>query len=133
MQGASCPEKPFGTKSQVEEYITYNDKIECTRKQQWQQNDITRKGLPCTAAFAYTDYKVQGKTLKRVALKLQGTRIIHINSQAVASQCNPYKLYMQLSRYTSLSGIILLSRARERDVVSNTIPENMAKAKRRLE
>jgi hypothetical protein len=42
-------------------------------------------------------------------------------------------LYVQLSHCTSLSGIILLWRARERDVVGNTIPENMAEAERRLE
>jgi hypothetical protein len=39
---------------------------------------------------------------------------------------------VQLSRCTSLSGIILLSRARKRDVISNTIPENMVKAEKRL-
>ncbi|PVH67870.1 hypothetical protein DL98DRAFT_564766 [Cadophora sp. DSE1049] len=70
----------------------------------WQQNAVTRKGLPCTAAFACTDYK-----------------------------CDLYGLYVQLSRCTSLGGIMLLSRARERDVVGNTISENMAGAEKRLE
>jgi hypothetical protein len=32
-----------------------------------------------------------------------------------------------------MGGIMLLSRARERDVVGNTIPENMAEAEKRLE
>jgi hypothetical protein len=49
------------------------------------------------------------------------------------SQCDPYGLYVQLSRCTSLGGIMLLSRARERDVVGNTILENMAEAEQRLE
>jgi hypothetical protein len=110
-----------------------SSRIECARKRPWQQNDVTRKGLPCAAAFACTDYKVQGKTLERVALELRGTRTTHIDGQAVASQCDPYSLYVQLSHCTSLGGIMLLSRVRERDVVGNTIPENMAEAERRLE
>jgi hypothetical protein len=89
--------------------------------------------MPCTAAFACTDYKVQGRTLERVALELRGTRTTHIDGQAVASQCDPYGLYVQLSRCTSLGGIMLLSRARERDLVGNTIPEDMAEAERGLE
>ncbi|KJZ69284.1 hypothetical protein HIM_11320 [Hirsutella minnesotensis 3608] len=31
--------------------------IQSQQKRPWQQNDVTRKGLPCTAAFACTDYK----------------------------------------------------------------------------
>ena len=58
---------------------------------------------------------------------------MHIDGQAVPSQCDPYSLYVQLSRCTSLGGITLLSKARERDVVGNTIPENMAEAEKRLE
>ncbi|KAM4058160.1 PIF1-like helicase [Hirsutella rhossiliensis] len=47
-------------------------RIQCHRKRPWQQNDVSRKGLPCAAAFACTDYKVQGGTLERVALELRG-------------------------------------------------------------
>ncbi|KAF2183629.1 hypothetical protein K469DRAFT_739718 [Zopfia rhizophila CBS 207.26] len=94
---------------------------------------MDRRGLPCTAAFACTDYKVQGRTLERVALELRGTRTTNIDGQAVASQCDPYSLYVQLSRSRSLEGIILLSKARERDIIGNTIPENMAMAEKRLE
>lgn len=36
--------------------------IQCQRKRPWQQNEVSRKGLPCAAAFACTDYKVQGRT-----------------------------------------------------------------------
>lgn len=43
--------------------------IPCQRKRPWQQNDVSRRGLPCAAAFACTDYKVQGGTLERVALE----------------------------------------------------------------
>jgi hypothetical protein len=76
---------------------------------------------------------VQGRTLERVALELRGTRTTYINRQAVPSQCDPYSLYVQLSRCSSLDGVMLLSRARERDIVGNTIPENMAEAEMRLE
>ncbi|KJK73445.1 hypothetical protein H634G_11327 [Metarhizium anisopliae BRIP 53293] len=44
------------------------------RSRPWQQKDVSRKGLPCAAAFACTDYKVQGRTLERVAIELRGTR-----------------------------------------------------------
>ncbi|KAM4061627.1 PIF1 protein [Hirsutella rhossiliensis] len=47
-------------------------RIQCHRKRPWQQKEVTRKGLPCAAAFACTDYKVQGGTLERVALELRG-------------------------------------------------------------
>jgi hypothetical protein len=45
-------------------------KIECQRKWPWQQNDVTCRGLPCVAAFACTDYKVQGGTFDNIALDL---------------------------------------------------------------
>lgn len=35
--------------------------------------DVTRRGLPCAAAFTCTDYKVQSRMLDRVALELRGT------------------------------------------------------------
>ncbi|KAL8376641.1 hypothetical protein RB595_007651 [Gaeumannomyces hyphopodioides] len=108
-------------------------KIECQRKRPWQQNDVVRRGLPCAAAFACTDYKVQGRTLDRVALELRGTRTTNIDGQAVPSQCDPYSLYVQLSRCPSLDGIMLLSKARERDFVGNKVPDNMVAAEERLE
>lgn len=73
-------------------------KIECQRKRPWRQTGVSRRGLPCTAAFACTDYKVQGRTLEQVALELRGTRTTNFDGQAVASQCDPYSLYVQLSR-----------------------------------
>ncbi|KAL8284658.1 hypothetical protein RB597_008496 [Gaeumannomyces tritici] len=108
-------------------------KIECQRKRPWQQHDVSRKGLPCVAAFACTDYKVQGRTLDRVAVELRGTRTTNIGGQAVPSTCDPYSLYVQLSRCKTLDGITLLSKARERDFVGNTVPEEMAQAEQRLE
>uniref|UniRef100_A0A8H7K5F3 Uncharacterized protein n=1 Tax=Bionectria ochroleuca TaxID=29856 RepID=A0A8H7K5F3_BIOOC len=108
-------------------------RIECQRKRPWQQHDVTRKGSPCTPAFACTDYKVQGRTLNQVALELRGTRTTNIDGKVVPSQCDPYSLYVQLSRCPSLDGIILVSKARERDLVGNRIPTNMAAAEARLD
>jgi hypothetical protein len=108
-------------------------RIECQRKRPWQQTDVSRRGLPCAAAFACTDYKVQGRTLDRVALELRGTRTTNINGQAVPTQCDPYSLYVQLSRCRSLDGIMLISSARERDFVGNKVPENMVAAEERLQ
>jgi len=76
---------------------------------------------------------VQSKTLGRAALELRGTRMTVINGEAVPSQCDPYSLYVQLSRCPSLDGIMLLSRARERDIVGSTEPEAMSAAEKRLE
>uniref|UniRef100_A0A0D2Y8C6 ATP-dependent DNA helicase n=1 Tax=Fusarium oxysporum (strain Fo5176) TaxID=660025 RepID=A0A0D2Y8C6_FUSOF len=108
-------------------------KIECQRKRPWQQVDVSRRGLPCAPAFACTDYKVQGRTLDLVALELRGTRTTNIDGQAVPSQCDPYSLYVQLSRCRTLDGIMLLSRAREHDLIGNTVPAEMAQAELRLE
>lgn len=108
-------------------------KINCQRKRPWQQTDCSRKGLPCTAAFACTDYKVQGRTLERVALELRGTRTTNVNGEAVPLACDPCSLYVQLSRCPTLDGIMLLSRVRERDFVGNKAPESMATVMNRLE
>jgi hypothetical protein len=108
-------------------------RIECQRKQPWQQTDVSRRGLPCAATFACTDYKVQGRTLDRVALELRGTRTMNHDGQSVPTQCDPYGLYVQLSRCRSLDGITLISKARERDFVGNKVPENMVAAEERLE
>ncbi|XP_044720063.1 PIF1 protein [Hirsutella rhossiliensis] len=94
-------------------------------------NDVSRKGLPCTAAFACTDYKVQGRTLERVALELRGTRTSNIDGRAVSSQCDPYSLYVQLSRCPTLDGIMLVSKVRDRDLVGNRVPEEMTAAQAR--
>jgi hypothetical protein len=63
--------------------------------------------------------------------------MVLVCGQAVQSQCDPYSLYVQLSRSTSLStplqGIMLLSKVRGRNIVGNTVPENMVAAERRLE
>ncbi|KJZ68691.1 hypothetical protein HIM_11918 [Hirsutella minnesotensis 3608] len=108
-------------------------KIQCQRKRLWQHNDVSRKGLPCAAAFACTDYKVQGRTLERVALELRGTRTTKMDGMVVPSQCDPYSLYVQLSRCRTLDGIMLVSKVRERDLVGNRVPEEMTAAQARLE
>ncbi|XP_044720066.1 PIF1-like helicase domain-containing protein [Hirsutella rhossiliensis] len=70
------------------------------------------RGLPCAAAFACTDYKVQGGTLERVALELRGARMTTVEGRAVPSSCDPYSLYVQLSRCPTLDGIMLVSEVR---------------------
>ncbi|KAM4067436.1 AAA domain-containing protein [Hirsutella rhossiliensis] len=86
-------------------------RIQCHRKRPWQQKEVTRKGLPCAAAFACTDYKVQGGTLERVALELRGTRTTNVGGH----------------------GIMLISEVRERDFVGNRVPREMTAAQARLE
>jgi hypothetical protein len=76
---------------------------------------------------------VQGRTLGRVALELRGTRTTNIDGQAVPTQCDLCSLHVQLSRCPSLEGIMLLSKARERDFVGNKVPDNMVAAEERLE
>jgi hypothetical protein len=83
--------------------------------------------------FTCTDYKVQGRTLDRVALELRGTRTIKVNREVAPSQCDPYSLYVQLSRCSSLDGIMLLSKVRGRDFLGNKVPENMVAAEEWLE
>jgi hypothetical protein len=68
-----------------------------------------------------------------MVLELRGTRTTVVNGEAFPNQCDPYSLYVQLSRYPSLDGIILLSKAREWDVVGNNIPEDIAAAEKRLQ
>ncbi|KAM4061901.1 PIF1-like helicase [Hirsutella rhossiliensis] len=108
-------------------------KITAQRKRPWQRNDVSRRGLPCAAAFACTDYKVQGGTLERVALELRGARMTTVEGRAVPSSCDPYSLYVQLSRCPTLDGIMLVSEVRERDLVGNRVPEEMTAAQARLE
>ncbi|KAM4058329.1 PIF1-like helicase [Hirsutella rhossiliensis] len=91
-------------------------KIQCQRKRPWQRNDVSRKGLPCAAAFACTDYKVQGKTLERVALELRG---------------HGRRRWME--RWCPRNGIMLVSKVRDRDLVGNRVPEEMTAAQARLE
>ncbi|KAM4055528.1 PIF1 protein [Hirsutella rhossiliensis] len=108
-------------------------KITAQRKRPWQRNDVSRRGLPCAAAFACTDYKVQGGTIERVALELRGARTATVEGRAVASPCDPYSLYVQLSRCPTLDGITLVSEVRERDFIGNRVPEEMTAAQARLE
>jgi hypothetical protein len=68
-----------------------------------------------------------------VVLELRGIRTTNIDGRAVPIQCDPYSLYMQLSRCPSLDGIMLLSKARERDFVGNKMLDNMITAEKRLE
>ena len=85
------------------------------------------------AAFACTDYKVQGGTFDNIGLELRGTRVTNVNGEMVHSQCDGYSLYVQVSRGKRLEGIMLIYKARERDFIGNKIPEDMMAAEERLE
>jgi hypothetical protein len=74
-----------------------------------------------------------GENVRPVALELRGTRTTNIDGLLVPSQCDPYSLYVQLSRCRSLDGITLLSEARDRDFVGNVVPVEVAQAELRLE
>ncbi|KAJ6436948.1 retrovirus polyprotein [Purpureocillium lavendulum] len=88
-------------------------KIARQRKRPWQRTD--------------------GRSLDRVALELRGTRTTNIEGRAVPAQCDPYSLYVQLSRCRTLDGIMLASKVRERDLVGNRVPHEMTAAQSRLE
>lgn len=113
---------------------TISVKIQCLRKRPWQQNDVSRKGLPCAAGFACTDYKVQGRKLARVPLELRGTRTLKVDGRrtCVVPHGDPYSLYVQLSRCRTLDGIMLLSKVREKGLVDNRGPEELTAGQARL-
>ncbi|KAK7001750.1 PIF1-like helicase-domain-containing protein, partial [Favolaschia claudopus] len=56
---------------------------------------ITRKQLPLLPAYAFTDYKAQGKSLRRVIVDLNGARSLQ-------------SLYVMISRATSLKSVAVL-------------------------
>ncbi|KAM4063874.1 PIF1-like helicase [Hirsutella rhossiliensis] len=89
-------------------------------------------GMP-PGTILLTPMTVQGKTLERVALELRGTRTTKMDGTVVPSQCDPYGLYVQLSRCRTLDGIMLVSKVRDRDLVGNRVPEEMTAAQARLE
>lgn len=73
-----------------------------------------------------------GQNLERVALGLRGTRTTEVDGHLIPSQCDPYRLYVQLSRCRTLDGIMLVSKVRERDLVGNRVPVEMSAALDRL-
>ncbi|KAI6586949.1 hypothetical protein MCOR04_004429 [Pyricularia oryzae] len=103
-------------------------KIEPVGKRSWQTRIAYRRGLPCAAAFAYTDYKIQRRSLDRIALKFRGTLTTKVDGVPVAFTCDPYSLYVQLSRCTILGGIKLFSEVRKKDFVDNRVPQAIAEA-----
>ncbi|RKK86029.1 hypothetical protein BFJ68_g17175 [Fusarium oxysporum] len=100
-------------------------------------SDLHFVGMPAGLAVrpGVRMYELQGtgENVRRVALELRGTRTTNIDGLLVPSQCDPYSLYVQLSRCRSLDGIMLLSEARERDFVGTVVPVEMAQAELRLE
>lgn len=56
-----------------------------------------------------------------------------VDGKPVPAQCDPYSLYVQLSRCRTMDGIMLVSKVRERDLVGNRVPQEMTAAQSRLE
>ncbi|KAM4061915.1 hypothetical protein HRG_013435 [Hirsutella rhossiliensis] len=67
-------------------------------------------------------------TLERVALELRGTRTTKVDGRAVPSQCDPYSLYVQLSRCRTLDGITLVSKARLEVLSERTVEEALRRS-----
>lgn len=102
-------------------------------KRPWQTVSVKRCGLPCTPTFACTDYKVQGRTLTRAVLELRGTRTTRRGGEVMASSCDAYSLYVQLSRCRTLADLRLVSEVRREDFIDNRVPDEMLKGEERLE
>ena len=58
---------------------------------------------------------------------------MRIDGEVVPSRCDPYSLYVQLSRCESLDSMILVSKARGIDFIGNRVPEDMVIGERQLE
>jgi hypothetical protein len=69
-----------------------------------------RIGIPCTPAFAITDYKSQGKSLEQVVLGLYG--------RYRGDKCSFNSLYVQLSRCKTLNGVRLLRQLKQAEFLS---------------
>jgi hypothetical protein len=63
---------------------------------QFLSSPCRRSGLPCTPAFALTDYKSQGRDFDNVIVELIGRKIIIIGF----SKCDFISLYVQISKAT---------------------------------
>ena len=97
------------------------------------RHSLSWRGVPCAAAFACTDFKVQGQTLDNVWLDLRGTReTAEVDGSRTASKVSAESLYVQLSRARHLRGIRLLSEARPQDIEGNKVSQDMQDAMDRL-
>jgi hypothetical protein len=80
---------------------------------QFLRSSCRRSGLPCTPAFAMTDFKAQGRTFLKVMLELLGKK----TTTTGPAKCDFMSLYVQLSRATTWEGISLSREPRRIDFI----------------
>ena len=90
----------------------------------------TRTGIPCTPAFAITDYKSQGENFIQIVAELRGRRSL---PDGMPGKCDFMTLYVVLSRCTTFEGLSFMSKIRETDFLNNAVSETMKKGVERLE
>jgi ATP-dependent exoDNAse (exonuclease V) alpha subunit len=80
---------------------------------------VSRAQLPLLPAYAFTDYKAQGRSLKKVIIDLNGSRSLQ-------------SVYVMLSRATSLSSMAVLRNFNPRTIYS-TLSQDFREEFARLE
>ena len=84
-----------------------------SRAFQFLSSSCRRSGLPCSPAFAMTDFKAQGSTFPKVMLELLGKKV----TTTGPSKCDFMSLYVQLSRGISWEGTTLSCEPRRVDFI----------------
>lgn len=85
-----------------------------------------RRGLPCTPAFALTDYKAQGRTFREIIVDLTSRR-------GAGGRIDPVSAYVSLSRCKTLAGIQLLSSVTSENWSTVGMPQKLRKVLDKLE
>ena len=84
---------------------------------------VTRRQLPMTAAYAFTDYRAQGQTIPRVVVDIAHTP---------SGQMSIFNAYVALSRSRGRSTIRLL-RKYDQDLFKKQLPHDLIREDERLE
>ncbi|KAK1634962.1 hypothetical protein BDP81DRAFT_432315, partial [Colletotrichum phormii] len=94
---------------------------------------LIRTGLPCSPAFALTDFKAQGRTLDKTLLGLYGTRGTKgIGASGRTSKCSAITMYVQLSRARRFDDIALIEPLNTADFLAATMPKDQIEGMKRL-
>ncbi|KAF6786401.1 DNA repair and recombination protein, partial [Colletotrichum musicola] len=91
---------------------------------------VVRTGLPCSPAFALTDFKSQGRTLEKTLLGLYGTKQGATSTQR--SKCAAISMYVQLSRARRFEDIALIEPLNVADFLKERMPDDQIDGIRRL-
>ena len=96
-----------------------------------QMTSVARVGLPCSPAFAMTDYKSQPKPFENVMVDLRGRQA----TTSGPSKCDFMSLYVQLSQATHWDGIRLSSEVQREDFIDpvNRIDDRLQRGVENLE